>query len=132
MRIFVLWDLVSSAKWLSQKVTEWLGLNCLRVLFKIQLNHLHTFDFRWRIFFSRTCTCFPDHHLPSSFQNGPLGCHLFLIAVNLISPRSGSDERLFLQRVTRNYRFLESRKTNEDISIPNWKKKISVLSMFSD
>lgn len=46
MRMFVLWDLVSSAKWLSQKVTEWLGLHCLRVLFKIQLNHLRTFNFR--------------------------------------------------------------------------------------
>lgn len=73
MRIF-LWNFVVFAKWLNQKVTEWLRLcslyysryswvSCSRSVLSEKL-------------YSSNCTCFPYHHLPSSFNCGSLDLHL--------------------------------------------------------
>lgn len=70
--------------------------------------------------FSSNCTCFPDHLLP--FKMGPWAHLGFLIAISLVSLRSGAVEGLFLQSGTRNYSYIKSGKENEDIGISTWKK----------
>lgn len=117
MKIFILWDLPISAKWLSQEVKLY------SLCVKAQLNRSLPFDRRLRIFFKQLYLFSRPSFI---FQSGPLGLHLFfnhrksLLFLSDVGQMRGCS---FKVESGITVPLLSQEKENEDISILTWKKK---------